>query len=76
VDGVPDSVTVRGSPAYCARLAFLLFATSPGVLFLATNATHPANLFAPSLYILSFVFTLIGLGVAVDGFRGMTRHQP
>jgi len=57
---------------FAARL--LLFATCSRVRSLATNATQATSL-AASLYILSFVFTLVGIGVAVDGFRRMTRRQ-
>lgn len=76
MDAVPDSRYRDGLARGLLAACLLLFGTSSGVLFLATNATQPARLFAASLYIPSFVFALIGLGVAVDGFRRMTRRQP
>ena len=52
-------------------VCLLLCAIAPGILFLATNATQPAGLFAAALYILSFIFALLGLDVGVHGFRHM-----
>ena len=75
MDAGPDSGYRQGLARLLFAACLLLFATCSGVLFLATIDSQLAGLFATSLYILSFVFALIGLGVALDGFRQMTRHQ-
>ena len=62
-----------------ARLVFaaclLLFATCLGVLFLGLAALGPPGLFGGLLFFTSFAFTLVGLGLAFDGFGLMTRHH-
>jgi hypothetical protein len=63
-----------------ARLLFaaflLLFAISLGILFLAVLALggYP-GLLGFFMFIASFVFMLVGAGLAFDGFRLMTRPQ-
>ena len=52
----------------------LLFATCLGVLFLGLAALGPPGLFGGLLFIASFAFMLVGLGLAFDGFGLMTRH--
>ena len=75
MDAAADSRYREGLARVLLAACFLLFATSLGVLFFGTIATQPGSLFAASLYILSFIFSLIGLGVAMDGFSRMTRRQ-
>jgi len=62
-----------------ARLVFaaclLLFATCLGVLFLGLAALGPPRLFSGLIFITSFAFTLVGLGLAFDGFGLMTRRH-
>lgn len=76
MDAAPDSRYREGLAGVLLGACFLLFAISAGVLVLATNATQPASLLGAARYILSFFVSLIGLGIAVDGFRRMTqRHR-
>ncbi|MGI0150167.1 MAG: hypothetical protein ACREDF_11635 [Thermoplasmata archaeon] len=75
MDAAPDRGIREGLARVLVAACLLPFATSFGVLFLATSVTQTASLFAGSLYILSFIFSLIGLGIAMDGFRRMTRRH-
>lgn len=53
----------------------LLFAVAMGVLFLGAAALGPPGLLGGLTFVVSFAFSLVGFGLALDGFAVMTRRH-
>jgi hypothetical protein len=75
MDTVSESRYREGLARLVLAACLLLFATSLGVLFLGAAALGPPGLFGGFIFITSFAFTIVGFGLAFDGFALMTRHQ-
>ena len=75
MDTSPESRYREGLARLVFAACLLLFATCLGVLFLGLAALGPPGLFGGLLFITSFAFMLVGIGLAFDGFGLMTRHH-